>query len=372
MIESPVVGIVGSQGAYGRWLARFFRERMGLDVLGRDPPAGDTTLDERALIEASDVLLFAAPIRHTAELVAHYAAVADGTEAGKLWLDVTSIKREPVAALLRSQAEVVGLHPMCAPPKAPTLRGRVMVVCEARLSSWRPWTARLLTALEAQCVHADPSQHDQRMALVQAMVHAVHLAQAAVLRGCAPEVRGPEDVWPFRSASFELDITVTARVLASNPAIFEDIQFGNPAVLPMLDRLLDALRILRDCVQAGDEAGRRRFREVFFDAGRAFFGSDALRRGNYGFERLGYLLADLAEPRTLGIHLLHDRPGSLRALLALLEDEGVNLSSIHSSRTAEGEVHFRIGCDDATDPRRLDAIAAAIEAAGLGRRVDSG
>jgi prephenate dehydrogenase len=250
----PIVGIVGSRGAYGRWLARFFRERMGLQVVGRDP-AGDTALSERALIEASDVLVFAAPIRHTAELIARYVEVAAGDEAGRLWLDVTSIKRAPVAALLASRAEVVGLHPMCAPPQAPTLRGRVMVVCEARVECWRDWMEHMLAALEAECVRADPDQHDQRMALVQAMVHAVHLAQAAVLGASAEAIGGPADILPFRSVSFELDATVAGRILAGNPAIYEDIQFSNPDVLPMLDP--SARRVGR----AARLRGRRRRRQ---------------------------------------------------------------------------------------------------------------
>ena len=49
--------------------------------------------------------------------------------------------------MLESQAEVVGLHPMTAPLKTPTLTGRVVVVCEARLEAWRPWLQRLLDAL---------------------------------------------------------------------------------------------------------------------------------------------------------------------------------------------------------------------------------
>lgn len=366
-MERPVVGIVGSRGAYGRWLARFFRERMGLEVIGRDP-AGDTALSEQALIDGCDVLVFSAPIRLTAGLIRHYVALADGREAGKLWLDVTSIKRDPVAALLASQAEVVGLHPMCAPPQAPTLRGRVLVVCEARVQRWRGWLERLLAALEAECVQADPERHDQRMALVQAMVHAVHLAQAAVLRASGEAIGGPADILPFRSASFELDATVAGRILSGNPAIYEDIQFSNPDVLPMLDRLVAALAGLRGCVAAGD-AGRARFRSEFIDAGRAWFGEAALRDANRGFERLGYLLADLADRRVIDIHLIEDRPGSLRDLLALLEAHGVNLRSIHSSRTPAGEVHFRIGCDDATDPLRLARIVAEIEASGLGRAV---
>ncbi len=368
MIESPVIGIVGSQGAYGRWLARFFRERMGLRVVGRDP-VGDVELSECALIAACDVLVFAAPIRHTAALISQYVGLAAGSERDQLWLDVTSIKREPVAAMLASMADVVGLHPMCAPPLAPTLRGRVMVVCEARLSRWGGFVERLLRGLEAECVYAGSEAHDQRMALVQAMVHAVHLAQAAVLRDCAPDINQPADVMPFRSVSFELDMTIAARMLAGNSAIYEDIQFGNPAVLPMLEKLLFALTTLRDCVRAGDEAGRERFRAAFFASGRAFFGPQALRDGNQGFERLGYLLADLSDRRVLDIHLLDDQPGALRALLALMEAHQINLRSIHSSRTPTGEVHFRIGCNDETDPALLQRIASEIERTGLGRTV---
>jgi prephenate dehydrogenase len=364
MNTNPVIGIVGSQGAYGRWLRGFFAERMGLEVIGRDP-AGDTAVGELELIEAADVLVFAAPIRHTAAVVAHYTALAGGRERGRLWLDVTSIKRAPVAALLASQAEVVGLHPMAAPPKAPTLKGRVLIVCEARLERWRPWLGQLLTALQAECVQAEPEQHDALMALVQAMVHATHLAQVAVLRQAVPWVGGPQDVLPFRSVSFELDMTVAARVLAGNPAIYEDIQFCNPAVRPVLQRLIDALGRLRDCVDAGD-AGRARFREEFIDAGRGFFGGAELARGDYGFERLGYLLADLAQPQALSVHLPQDRPGALRALLAIFERHGVNLDSIHSSRTPAGEVHFRIGYPADTAAATLLRVHEEIAASGCG------
>ena len=40
----------------------------------------------------------------------------------------------------------------------------------------------------------------------------------------------------------------------------------------------------------------------------------------------------------------------LRALLSVFERLGINLDSIHSSRSAEGELHFRIGLDRAATP----------------------
>ncbi len=101
MSASPVVGIVGSAGAYGHWLGRFLRERMDLKVIGYDP-ADPASLSPAQLLRCADVLVFSVPIRKTAALIGEYVAMADGTDAGQLWIDVTSIKQAPVEAMLAS------------------------------------------------------------------------------------------------------------------------------------------------------------------------------------------------------------------------------------------------------------------------------
>ncbi|MEA5123343.1 prephenate dehydrogenase [Xanthomonas floridensis] len=366
MIAQPVVGIVGIAGAYGRWLAQFLRTRMQLQVIGFDPAeAGD--MDEATLAQQADVLIFSAPIRHTAALIQRYVALAGPRAASQLWMDVTSIKQAPVAAMLASSAEVVGLHPMTAPPKSPTLKGRVMVVCEARLQRWSAWVQTLCTALQAQRVDATPEHHDRVMALVQAMVHATHLAQAGTLRDYAPLLGELQTLMPYRSAAFELDTAVIARILSLNPAIYEDIQFGNPYVGEMLDRLLTHLQQLRALVAQGDDAARTQFRRRFLDDNAQALQHDALAAGNYTYERVGYLLADLTEPLTLSVYLPEDQPGSLRALLHVFERHGVNLASIHSSRTPAGELHFRIGFEQQSDRAALAQAADAIDQSGIGR-----
>jgi hypothetical protein len=83
------------------------------------------------------------------------------------------------------------------------------------------------------------------MALVQAMVHATHLAQAGVLRQYQPQLGDLAAMMPYRSASFELDTAIISRILSLNPAIYEDIQFGNPYVAPMLERLVGQLQACR-------------------------------------------------------------------------------------------------------------------------------
>ena len=362
---APVVGLVGSAGAYGRWLRGYFEQRMGLRVLGHDPadPASDTP---EQLVQHADVLVFAAPIRAVPELVARYVALSAGRERGRLWLDVTSLKQAPVAAMLQSQAEVVGLHPMTAPPKAPTLKGRVVVVCQARLQHWQPWLQQLLQGLQGEYVHAEPAHHDQVMALVQALVHALHLGQAAVLRELAVGLGGPAALLPFRSGAFEMDMAVISRILSLNPAIYEDIQFGNPHTGVVLEQLAAQIDHLRALVGRGDEAARAQFREHFLTASRQAWG-DVAEEGGYTFERIGYLLADLTETRSLSVHLPQDRAGSLRELLHVFEQHGISLASIHSSRTPAGEVHFRIGFDAGVGLEELRAAAQAIDRSGLGR-----
>lgn len=364
--ETPVIGIVGSVGAYGRWLRTFFETRMGLRVIGHDP-ADAASSSEEALLERADVLVFSTPIRHTVALIDRYATQSAGREAGKLWLDVTSIKAAPVAAMLRSCAEVVGLHPMSAPPKAPTLKGRVLVVCEARLSAWRPWLGKLFDALEAECIQATPESHDRAMAMVQAMVHATHLAQAGVLREHCAQAGTLVELMPLRSASFEMDAAIAARILSLNPAIYEDIQFGNPHSLGVVQGLATQLARMAALVEQGDEAARSAFREEFLEANRDALGAAALQTGNYTFERLGYLLADLSDARCMSIHLPEDRPGALRALLHVFEQQGVNIASLHSSRTQAGELHFRLGFDSATQDGQLEAVATVLTRTGIGQ-----
>jgi prephenate dehydrogenase len=363
--HAPTVGIIGSAGAYGRWLTRFLRERLQLVVCGQDPADPDSRTAQE-LIDTCDVLIFSAPIRHTAAVIADYVRLAGARSQAQLWLDVTSIKAEPVAAMLRSEAEVVGLHPMTAPPKAPTLKGRVMVVSEARLHTWRPFVEHLLNALEANLVRATPDQHDRMMAVVQAMVHASHLAQAATLRIMQEDVGHPSEILPFRSASFEMDLLMMSRILSGNPAIYEDIQFGNAAVPKVLAELSRQVDALQAAVACGD-AGRETFRAQFLQPSREHFGEATLAEGNHAFERIGYLLADLSDNRALSVHLPEDRPGSLRALLGLFEEAGVNLASIHSSRTPQGEVHFRFTFTPPVTEAVLAALVARIDGSGIGR-----
>lgn len=57
----------------------------------------------------------------------------------------------------------------------------------------------------------------------------------------------------------------------------------------------------------------------------------------------------------------------MRALLAVFERHGVNIASLHSARSASGELHFRFGFDSATAGSDLDRAAAEITDSHIGR-----
>lgn len=363
MDSSPRIGIVGSAGSYGRWLRAWFARAMELHVVGSDPADPDSLAPE-ALIARSDVIVFSAPVRHSAALIREYARIAAGRERGQLWMDLTSIKVAPVAAMLESQAEVVGLHPLTAPPKAPSLRGRALVVCEARLQSWRPWLERFLHALQANTVRITPDDHDRRMAVVQNMVHALHLAQANAIASVCDGAIDVQGLLDCRTVGFEADVATLTRMLAGNAQLYADILLGNPHAPAALRALVEHLQSIQHLVEAGDDAS---LVAGPFSRARHWFGAEAVAQGNYSFERIGYLLADLTDTRALSVHLPEDRPGSLRRLLAIFERQAINLDSVHSSRTPEGQVHFLFGFARETTAAQREAVCREIEGSGVGR-----
>ena len=135
----------------------------------------------------------------------------------------------------------------------------------------------------------------------------------------------------------------------------------------MLQALARQIQRMANLVGEGTDAARAAFRREFLHDNHAAIGPDMLAQGNYSYERIGYLLADLAGREAISVHLPEDRPGSLRALLHVFERHGISLSSIHSSRTPEGDVHFRIGFDADVDAAVLARAAEEIDASGLGR-----
>src|SRR3989338_3642874 len=98
-------GIIGGKGLIGTFFATVLRQ-AGLTVLVSDI---GTKLNNRDLIAQSDIVAFAVPLHKTEKIIKGLARYG---RRDQLWIDFTSIKTPAINAMLRSKAEVIGLHPM--------------------------------------------------------------------------------------------------------------------------------------------------------------------------------------------------------------------------------------------------------------------
>ena len=349
------IAIVGAAGAFGRWFTAFFQREMSARILAHDPALASNVSVEQIVREA-DVLLFCTPTRHSAAIIEQFAQASKmvAREQPALWLDITSIKTAPIQAMTQSDAEVVGLHPMCAAPSAPTMRGKVLIVCRERLHHWQSWFEQFLEKLQAEILELPAERHDPLMAQIQGVVHASAIAQALQI-GTLPE--SAEQLWALRSPAYALSQASIGRILRSNAAIYQDIQFDNAYVQDALRHYIAQLQHLTDLLEQGDETARQQWRQQF-DLAAEKLGANYCEQQHQQFEQLSCLLSDLAEPEDLILHLHSDRPGALRELLQLFEQQQLNLRSIHSARQLDGRVLFRIGLEQA---RNSAAVQSALQ-----------
>ena len=350
------VGIVGIAGEFGRWFKHFFIRHYRAEVFGNDPN-DPHSLPLATLVASADILLFCTPTRLTESIIKQCVQLAHGCEQHALWMDITSIKFAPVKAMMTSKANVLGLHPMCAAPTGADMRGKVLVVDKARLTTWSDWVTAFLRDLQAECIACDAQTHDQCMAFVQGVVHANHLAQEIN----QTQLFSDEQLWRLRSPSFALTQAIIGRIRCSNAKIYEDIQFDNPYVLPALQAQRDELERMIQWIQSGDESDREQWRKRYFIDHE---NDRALRQQTHHlFEHLANLVGDCSEPNDVSIRLLNDEPGILRKVLQVFEAHQLNLRSIHSSRNVQGNVVFRLGLDvSAQDVRVQQALSELAKA----------
>ena len=253
-------GIIGGTGKMGRLFRPVFT-RAGYETLvsGRTTP-----LTAQDLAGTCDIVIVSVPIRETGKVIAEIAPLM---EKHQLLCDFTSIKVAPVQAMLASEAEVVGLHPMFGPTVS-SIRGQTIVVCPARASEE---TVTRLTGIftreGAVCTNTTPEEHDRMMAVVQGLTHFVTICMADAMRRSGCDIRATE---PYMSPVYQIELGLVGRLLSQDGALYADILEKNPYVPEVIDACRAAAEDLSVIVKSGDPA-----------AFEAFFKEDSKHLGAY-------------------------------------------------------------------------------------------
>lgn len=257
-------GIIGGTGKMGRLFAGVF-ERAGYEVLvsGRSTP-----LTNPELAEQCDLVIVSVPIRDTVRVINEIAPVLTKDQ---VLCDFTSLKVEPVTAMLASKAQVIGLHPMFG-PTVRSLAGQTIIICPARADPSVLYSLIATFREEgAECTITTPEAHDRMMAVVQGLTHFMTLTMADSIRRLGIDI---EKTKAFTSPVYQMELGVVGRLLSQDPDLYADILEENPFVPEVLDACQESARTLAGIVTSGDAD---RFRAFFKENSRHF--GDYCREG---------------------------------------------------------------------------------------------
>ena len=249
-MTKPVV-IIGGQGEMGHLFQRFF-ESEGHEVRLIDK--GDEAQLPKAL-EGAGLVMVAVPIEQTVPVINALPPLDEGT----LLVDITSTKTEPLLAMLAQHTgPVLGLHPMFG-PDVESLNHQVIVVCEGRAPQQGQWLLDTFSRHGATLHHAQASEHDKAMVMVQALRHFTTFAYGVHLKNEAADIG---DLLAFSSPIYRLELAMVGRLFAQDPKLYADIIFRAPEHKVMIERYIDTLK---DALQYLENDDKQGFIDMFLE-----------------------------------------------------------------------------------------------------------
>jgi chorismate mutase/prephenate dehydrogenase len=249
------IGIVGGTQGMGAYIAKVFR--------GADFEVETTGLEEgrpAAEVAASnDLVILAVPIDITAEIA---RKVGPHVRPGACLMDITSLKKRPLAAMLESTPEtvgVVGTHPMFGPHGTDFDRQKV-VLCPGRDPEAFARVKRLYEAFGAETIEASAEEHDEQMALIQVLIHEKTIVLGSVLERLKANLGRSLQ---FASPIYRSEMAMIGRMFSQRAELYADILTANPDATKLSHIFEQEAGHFARAVAMGDrETVVRRFREV--------------------------------------------------------------------------------------------------------------
>ena len=254
------IGLIGGSGQMGRWFRPFF-EKAGYGVLisGRTTP-----LTYQQCIEQSDAVIINVPISHTVELI---HKLGPCFRPGQLMVDNTSIKTQPVAAMLEAApvgVEVLGMHTVFGPAITELRRQNVIFTSTPRSGELALEFEGIFYKYGAAITHTTPEYHDRQMAFHQNLEHFTKVVLAEVLR---TQFGTPEVMATYSSPNSRLSLITMGRVLKGDPQLYAEIQTQNLQGVGLIQAYL---RIASEIGQALSHGDADQFAQVMRQCAEAF------------------------------------------------------------------------------------------------------
>ncbi|MBI3326737.1 MAG: prephenate dehydrogenase/arogenate dehydrogenase family protein [Nitrospinae bacterium] len=239
------LGLIGGTGQMGRWFTPFF-EGAGYRLLisGRKTP-----VTYQQCIEQSDAVIINVPITHTVEVI---HTVGRFFRPGQLMVDNTSIKTQPVAAMLKAApegVEVLGMHTVFGPSITELRRQNVIFTSTPRSGELAQEFEGIFYKYGATITHTTPEYHDRQMAFHQNLEHFTKIVLAAILRA---QFGTPAVMTTYSSPNSRLSLITMGRILQGDPQLYAEIQTQNLQGAGMIQEYLRIAGELGEALICGD------------------------------------------------------------------------------------------------------------------------
>ncbi len=275
--------ILGGTGETGSWFARYFKQK-GFDVAIWGPSGKvDVALllgvryahDMKKEVERSDVVLVSVIIEQTEKVIRDVAPLM---HPGSLIMDVTSVKTGPVKAMKTyapKGVEVLGTHPMFGPTMK-SLLGQTIIFTPVpgKTGKWLEPMKSLFESDGARIEIIDAEEHDEIMAVVQALTHFAIIGIGSALYALDFDV---ERSRRFMSPVYEILIDFVGRILDQKPELYASIQ-KNPKAMAARQTFVAECMRLCERADSGDLEG---FKQMMKEAAKHYGGThEALKRSD--------------------------------------------------------------------------------------------
>ncbi|MBI2659657.1 prephenate dehydrogenase/arogenate dehydrogenase family protein [Candidatus Woesearchaeota archaeon] len=269
------VGIIGGTGKMGRFFKKFF-EKNKCKVL---VSSRRTRLKPTECAKKSDVVLVSVPIGATLKVIRE---ISPCINKKSLLIDTTSIKKEPVNAMLKySKCEAIGMHPVFG-PNVGSVKNQAIVLCPARGKKWLRWIANIFEKNGAKIRIVTAKKHDEMMSIIQGLNHFSTLAVAHAMKRSGIAIN---ESLEFASPVYRLRMMMVGRILNQNPELYADIEIMNSKNREMLDLLEKSSQQLKKIIESKN---KREFVKYFNECSQFFggFRKDAERTSDYLIEKM--------------------------------------------------------------------------------------
>lgn len=269
-----VVSIIGGTGQMGRLFKPIF-EKRGCEVLiaGRK-----TKITMKEATKLGDIVIVTVPIDVTVKII---KKIRKQVRKDAVLMDFTSLKIEPMKAMMKAKSEVVGCHPMFG-PSIKSLKKQTVILVKGKGTKWFSWLNNFLKKEGAKVKITTAKKHDDMMAVIQGLIHFSSITVVHALKDLGVNVK---ESLQFTSPVYKLRMIMLGRILNQDPRLYADIEILNPKVLKTIDAYIRSSKKLREIIKKKD---MNRFIGFFDEAAKELgsFKTQAEKESNYLIEKM--------------------------------------------------------------------------------------